>query len=313
MQEFLTNNTVNCNLMSLTGYRTLVILGLLMDSPKSPDEINQHFFKNQYIKETFSNDMLRIYINSLREAGCEITRASKTTNNKYVLVSHPFDFDLPEIQLSAIQKLYKSIYEKIEVKQAVEIENLFKKIEMLIKTTKTKEFLANCSIFKNTDKYLIEDLLLHCKNKNQIVIIYKSPRKIEKEIEIIADKLSFKSDKLYLWGHSLTHGEYSYFKVENILKILTIKLKKEKINNKVTRIIYEVYNPATNNYIIEQNEKIIEKNDKKLVIEKLCENKFETIQKLLYLAKDCKIISPQEIKNEVKNILKSMEKTYKND
>ena len=66
MQEFLKNNTVNCNLMSLTGYRTLVLLEALMQSPKSIAEINDCFLNNQYIKETFSQDTLRIYINSLR-------------------------------------------------------------------------------------------------------------------------------------------------------------------------------------------------------------------------------------------------------
>ncbi len=310
MQEFLTNNTVNCNLMSLTGYRTLVILSLLMESPKSTDEINKHFLENQYIKETFSNDMLRIYINSLREIGCEITKANKTTNNKYVLVSHPFDFDISEEQLMAIQKLYKNIYEKIEVKQVLEIENLFTKIGTLIKRPKIKDFLSNCSAFKSIQKYLVEDLLLHCKNKNQITIIYKSPRKMEREIEIIADKLSFKSDKLYLWGQSLTHEEYSYYKVENILKIMMIKLKKEKLNTNSIKVIYEIYNHSANNYLPEQGEKIIKQNGKKLVIERLVENRFETIQKFLYLAQDCKIISPQEIKDEVTKILKSMEKNY---
>lgn len=310
MQEFLINNTVNCNLMSLTGYRTLIILSLLMESPKSPKEINENFLKNQYIKETFSNDMIRIYVNSLREIGCKITRASKTTNNKYVLVCHPFDFDFPKEQLAAIQKLYKSVYEKIEVKQALEIENLFKKIGTFIKNPETKGFLSDCSAFKNIDKALVEDLLLHCKNKNQIVITYKSPRKIEREIEIIADKLSFKSNKLYLWGQSLTHGEYAYFKVENILKIMTIKLKKEKLNTNLTKIIYEIYNHSANNYILEKNEKIIEQNDKKLVIERLSENKFETIQNFLYFAQDCKVISPKTLGNEIKEILKLMEKNY---
>ncbi len=109
MQAFLTNNTVNCNLMSLTGYRTLVILTALIESPKSNDEINECLFNNQYIKEKFSSDTLRIYINSLRAIGCEITRANKSNNQKYKLTSHPFSYDIPKSQLKALSKVYKTV------------------------------------------------------------------------------------------------------------------------------------------------------------------------------------------------------------
>ncbi len=46
MQEFLTNNTVSYNLMSLTGYRTLVIFRALLESPKTIDEINDCLMKD---------------------------------------------------------------------------------------------------------------------------------------------------------------------------------------------------------------------------------------------------------------------------
>lgn len=309
MQEFLTNNTVNCNLMSLTGYRTLIILKALMESSKSQDEINEYFLRNQYIKEKFSNDTLRIYINSLREIGCEIVAANKSNSKKYELISHPFLYDIPKMQLKAISKLYKDIYDKIDIEDVLAIEKFFDKLCGLIKNENTKEILKNCSVLKNINPNILKELMVHCKNKSQIKILYNSPKSKEKEIEIIVDKLSFKSDKLYLWGTNLTHKEYSYFQVERILKISQIKFSKSNEVYPSIKLIYELYN-HNGDYIPTSDEKIIEKTDEKLIIEVNTKNEFNLMQRLLYMATDCKIINPPLFKTKLLNKLKAMEEYY---
>lgn len=308
MQEFLTNNTVNCNLMSLTGYRTLVILSALMEEPKTNAEINECLLKNQYIKEKFSNDTLRIYINSLRAVGCEITSANKSNSKKYQLVSHPFIYDITRPQLKAIAKLYKSVYDKLDVKEVVELENFFAKLSYSLKNEHTKTYLRNLSMLKGIDKSVLNNLLIHCKNKNQIVFLYNSPKSGEKQIEIIADKLSFKSEKLYLWGNNLTHKEYSFFAVDKILKIISIKFNKDKEEFESTKVTYELYNHR--NYIPDEDERIITKSDEKLIIEADSKNEFNLIQKILSMAGDCKVIEPEDFKIKLINKLKNMEKTY---
>lgn len=309
MQEFLTNNTVNCNLMSLTGYRTLIILSLLMESPKSATEINDYFLNHQYIKENFSNDTLRIYINSLRAIGCEITRANKANNNKYELKNHPFFYDIPKSQLNALIKLYKAIYHNLTIQEIIAIEQFIQKILKYIQNENTKDLLKKASVIKNVDINLLEDLIIHCKNKNQITFLYNSPKSGAKEIEIIADKLSFKNEKLYLWGNNLTHKEYSFFLTEKIQKIYHIKLMKEREDFPEIKVRYELYGNI-NNHIIEEDEKIIEKQKNKLIIEATTKNEFQLIQRLLYFTNDCKIISPQTFKTNFRNKLKTMEKQY---
>lgn len=309
MQEFLTNNTVNCNLMSLTGFRTLVILGLLMESPKSTEEINEYFYNHQYIKEKFSNDTLRIYINSLRAIGCDITRANKSNNKKYELLSHPFAYDVPKSQLKAIAKVYKNIHNNVEIEEVINIENFFRKLIPHIKNENTKAFLNSISLLKNIDRDILDNILVHCKKKNQILFLYNSPKSGPKEIEIVADKLSFKSGKLYLWGNNLTHKEYSYFSVEKILKICSIKLLKNKENFPLTKVVYEIYN-HNDNYTLEENEKLIEKTSEKFVIESHSKNEFSLMQKILYMTNDCKVLYPKDFKSRLLSKLKTMEKCY---
>lgn len=309
MQEFLTNNTVNCNLMSLTGYRTLVILNALIESPKTNNEINDCLLNDQYIKENFSSDTLRIYINSLRAIGCEITKANKSNSKKYELLSHPFDYEITKPQLKALYKLQKSIHDKIDINEFLAIENFFNKLANLVKDESTKEFLKNNSLLKRIDKKILDELILHCKNKNQIKFLYNSPGSGQKEIEIIAEKLSISSEKLYLWGNNLTHMQHSYFALDRILDILSIKLKKDNEQFLPTKIVYELYN-HNDDYVANRDEKIIKKTEDKLVIEFTSKNEFNAMQRILHLANDCKIISPESFKTNLLNKLKAMKESY---
>lgn len=312
MQEFLTNNTVTCNLMSLTGYRTLVLFNALIESPKSSDEINECLLNNQYIKENFSSDTLRIYINSLREIGCEITRANKSNQKKYELLDHPFGYNIPKPQLKAISKVYKWFYEKASIEEIIEFEVFFKKLLSAVKDEECKDAFRKMSLIKSSNITIIKNLLIYCKNKNQITFLYNSPKSGEKKIEIIADKLSLKSDKIYLWGNNINRKEYSFFAVDRILKICSIKMFSDEENiEKISplKIIYELNNK---NYVPEADEKILEQTKDKIIIEAICKNEFSMIQRILYSANDCKILSPESFKAKVLTKLKAMEKSYEN-
>lgn len=308
MQEFLTNNTVSCNLMSLTGYRTLVILSALMESPKSNDEINECLFNDQYIGEKFSGDTLRIYINNLRAIGCEITRANKTNNQKYTMVSHPFAYDIQKSQLVALSKLYRGLYDKIDIYDVVEFEKFFTKISSFITNNQTKDFLMGISNLKSLDLKIIDELLLHCKNKNEIVIQYNSTKSGLREIQIVADKLAFRSEKLYLWGDNLTHKEYSYFAVDKIKKISFIKHLKSNEKIPTINLVYELYNYG--DYKLEENESLLASDKDKLTIEAKSKNEFDLMQKMLNKANDCKVISPDKFKNKLLKKLEAMKKIY---
>lgn len=307
MQELLTNNTANCNLMSLTGYRTLVILALLMEAPRSTEEINNYFLNNQYIQDKFSNDTLRIYINSLRAIGCNITDANKA-NKKYELISHPFEYDIPKTQLKALSKLYKSIFSKIDNAKLLELENFLYKLSNNTKNEATKNYLTNLSVIKNIDRKILKDLILYCKNNNQIVILYNSPRSGNKEIEIMCDKLSFRFGKLYLWGNNITYNEYSFLPVERIIQILNIKIRKDDSTIHPIKVVYELCNIT--NYVPEQDERIVEQSEDRLVIEINSKNKFNLMQRVLYMADSCKVLEPASFKEELISKLKIMEQYY---
>ena len=58
------------NQISLTGTRSLVLVGLLMKAPRSLEEIRKAFIELKIMEPEHSDDILRIDLNTLRTMGC---------------------------------------------------------------------------------------------------------------------------------------------------------------------------------------------------------------------------------------------------
>ena len=97
MKEFLKTNTVTYNLMSFTGFKSLLIFSLLLDGAKSYNELQEILENHPYLHETVSFDTLRIYLNSLREIGCKIVRKNDNGITRYAIDSHPFELKFEKI------------------------------------------------------------------------------------------------------------------------------------------------------------------------------------------------------------------------
>ena len=115
-------------LINLTGVRLLVIFSLLVESPKTAEEINDYFVKNNYPKDLFSSDTLRNDMNALRLAGCMISRADKHNDYKYNLISHPFELNIDMDFAKNLAKIYNRTYKDLKLRDLVLIENLFNEL-----------------------------------------------------------------------------------------------------------------------------------------------------------------------------------------
>lgn len=224
MQEFLNNDTVSANLMSLTGYRTLILFNLLLERPCSVKEIKDCFLQNKYVeKEEFSNDTLRIYLNSLRSIGCKITKATKSSGYKYIMTAHPFSLKATQSTQKALLKTYSNLYTQLDIKTLIEIERFFLKLSEFAED-ESKFFFQNLSKIKSIDKKLLLDLDNLSARKKQVKLRYNSPRCGLIEIDFILDKICFKNSKLYIWGTNLLYKEYSYLNVDRIHSIESVSM-----------------------------------------------------------------------------------------
>ncbi len=307
MQEFLETNKVTCNLISLTGYRTLVILHSLLEGAKSADELNEILYNNQYIREKFSIDTLRLYLNSLRKVNCEIPKAHKKNGNQYSIINSPFELKISDSEFKALKGLISSISDKIELSELIKIEEFLLKISQNTNSEKTKNYINKLLIINKHDINLYKELNFHCRNKNKLKVLYNSPKSNKKFLEIIADKLMVKENKLYFCGYILEYNEYAKLPISRILSVNEIKINVYCKEIEEQTIVCEL---KDFDYYPKQNETIISSDNDKLIIKIQSKNEFETIQRIMSFKDKCKILSPENFKEKIRKEIEQTLKAY---
>ena len=310
MENICKLSDVNPILINLTGVRLIVLFSFLLEAPRSAEEIYQHLQDYDYPKDGISIDTVRYDMNSLRQAGCVISRADKSNGFKYKLVSHPFELNIDMDLAKSLSKLYLKGIESYSIKHLLYLDELFIKLAKYTKDEDVAEYLLGISLIKNIDKDLLKDLYNAYLKEQAITFTYNAPNSGKQNIKFVIEYFEFRSKKLYVNGYSLTHKDKAFFLVSRIVAPITVHLQKEAIKNLTQTVQYELTNSAVSNYCQIEKEKIVEQDKKHLIVELTSDNEFKIIQRLLAYGANCKIISPNSFKEKMIETLKSMEQAY---
>lgn len=294
--------------ISLTGARAIILLGLLMKAPLSLEEIKEIFINNGLMTEEGSDDVLRIDMNTLKAMGCEISRASRKTNHKYVLLKHPFLINLSEEELAIIRQAYKKNRNNLSVEELIKYDSLFENLANQVISKSSKEFLYGLSTIKMYNKDLLKELQQSCKQHQIIKLIYHPATKKQEERNIYAQKLMFQSDKIYLLGKDIENEEQVMFNIKRILKILSRSSCDDNIEIKNTKIKFILKNFGITGIL--EEETIKESSPNGYIIEGNYHNDFIALQRILSFGPSCTVLEPTDFKEKVIEKLKSMRSIY---
>ena len=309
MKEFMKTKKVTYNLMSFTGFKSMLLLSYLMEAPHSYEEIKKYFMENEFIHESISIDTLRVYINSLERLGCEIKRGKKAEGSKYRLIKHPFELKITDTQIKSLIKVFKSLTKTIDVEDLLSVTNFFEKISQGITNPDLKLTLENISPLKKLNPKILEILINACRRNDELTILYNSPASGAKEIDVLAEKLTVANNKVYLKGISPQYKDTKVsFLVSRIMEPPVIKLVKT-IRQDIEPLIIgcEIYDT---NLPLKENEKVISQDDEKRMVEITSDNKFLTLQRILSMGSSCKVLYPETFKDEIYSTLKKMKEEY---
>jgi len=70
--------------ISLTGVRSLALMGLLIVAPRSFKEIKEKFIEMKILEKESSDDVLRIDLNTIKTMGCDVARPCASNGYKYI-------------------------------------------------------------------------------------------------------------------------------------------------------------------------------------------------------------------------------------
>ncbi len=308
MKEFLQNNKVTYNLMSFTAFKSLLLFSYLLEQPRSYEEIRDYFANHEYLNETISIDTLRVYINSLERIGCIIRRGRKAEGSKYHLEKHPFELSIDDEYVKSLIKVYKIIAKSIDVEELLYLFNFFKKLTKMVKNDKLREVLECVSPLSKIDLDIFKVLLKACRRNDEVSITYLSPASGKRVINVLAQKILVANNKVYFQGISSSHKGSARFLLSRITSVPVVNIERTiNLSDEICIVGCEIYDKLFEPL---ENERIISNDGEKYTIEIDCKNRFLTRQRLLSFGADCKIIYPQDFKNEFVSILKKMKDEY---
>ncbi|MBP3848085.1 WYL domain-containing protein [bacterium] len=311
MKKFMETNIVTHNLMSFSGFKSLLIFSMLVEGPKTYEEIKERIENNEYMKETISIDSIRIYMNSLKKIGCEIQKTHQGRTVKYYISSHPYELKITDKQAKSIIKVFKAISKSIELSDFMALHDFFCNISKYIQNEDLKAEIIKLSPVSNINMEMIKELMQYARNKTEITVLYNAKNSgKKKEITINADKMNIRNGKLYLCGFNSEHNNYGEFLVKYIIKIIRININTPELKIPEFKVIYKYYRTDNTPFELLSSEKILEQNDSFLIVEIKSYDKFAVTQRILSLSNKCKVISPNDFKDEIIACLKRMKEGY---
>lgn len=316
LKNYKRDNSNKYDNISVTAYRIITILKLLLEKPCNDKEINEKLIEEIGGSRELSKDTICIYLNTLRYLGCEITRPSKRNGYKYILKTHPFKLSLENQEIETLMQIRKYISLKGDWKTAIKIDRLFNGLidffapetkEFFLKEKKTnlKREISSENFF-----YEIKQLEKYCIQNKTITLLYNSPESGEKNITLKAQKITLENGAFYIWGYNEEKETLMYLRIDRILDIKSVNLDNKDINPKSIMVKYKLRNYCPLSCDINENEAIVHKTDNELYIEAVVTNKFSFFQKILSYGDKCVILYPENIQNEIFSKLEKMRLLY---
>lgn len=299
------------NQISLTGTRSIVLIGLLIAAPRSLKEIRETFLSLNLIDINHSDDSLRIDINTIKSMGCELSRPTPSNSYKYELLDHPFSLKITDEDIRYFKKVYNRLKADANIGLLLEYDELINKIARHIYNTEMKEKFIGISAFKYFNTDFIKELINDCKNEKTLEIIYhKPPTNKEYKKEVIAQKLVFNNDQVYLHCYDKSIQKSIVLNAKRILKILsrTIKGGAPDIKTVQIKFILNDFNVD----LLNDEEIIVGTTNDGYIVEGSYYNEFLALQRILSFGSNCIVIEPIDFKEKVISKLKEMRNVYGN-
>lgn len=296
--------------ISLTGYRTLFILKLLLEKSRTIDELTDYLKNNRYTNKSVSKDTVRLTINTLKSAGCNISRPSRKNNYCYELISHPFNLDLSEIETETFIKLRELLSENLSWNEVFALNSLYEKIFSLAKNPEYINLIKDTMPLGGINKDLLFELSNPKLAGKKIQINYLSTKNGEENLDIVPHKIKNENGRFYLWCYIFKYKMNNLLNLEKIKKINFISTEKYDIEDSLYDVTYKLSGISMLDFETKDYETVIEKTKDYIIVKAEVNNEFWFIQRLLQFCGDFTIISPDFFKEKLINKVKSIRKLY---
>lgn len=297
-----------------TSIRVLETLKVFSKSKASIQDVLRHFEKVDPHNKIYTNEVILKYINTLKVFGFRFVKEK----DKYILLNSPTRFNFDKNDLSAIYTLEKCSQQFHEEKLQNEIEKFLQDLEkcfsedtkLLFQEVSKSELDANIfdySIY--VDK--IKEYEQYCIDQQRLKITYKNRDNSEISEVVEPNEIKYFDNNIYLSVYEPISAQVRDIDFNFIIKIIQMP-QKSNSSCLYTSVTFQIKDRLANAYKLHENEKLLQmKPDGSHVILNQKEDRVLLLKRLMRYGENCEILSPQALKNEMKELIKSMLANYK--
>lgn len=296
--------------ISITGYRTLLVYKSLLEKGRSVKELIEILSNNKNTNKAVSEDTVRVTLNTLKSAGCIISRPKKSNGFKYELIKHPFSLSLNKEKFHQFLALRNRFASESTYDKVFTLNSLYDKFFNLTQNDEYMNDLENSKPLLGVNKDIVKEFAGPKLKNKKVNIHYDSPTYGEEDIDIIPQRLTYENTKLYLCCFIYKYGQFSILNLDRIMKINNVSLSKFSKEEIYFEVKYKLIGDSLTSFIPEMYEEIVEKNDDYIIVNAKVANEFCFIQRLLLFGRDFRIISPDFFKEKLINKIKQIRKGY---
>ncbi len=295
---------------SSTGFRVLYLLDLLLEAPRTKDDILNELLKNPDVSNV-SYETIRLDLNTLKKAGFEIENLGKTNNYKYKIKKDPIKFKLTKKELKVLTQTKDAILKLSRWEYILKLYKVFEKISGLIEEDEIINEIMDFRYFSGVDFEILKNLNALTKRKKTVLLLYNSPNSGTKEIQIKLKEIKYEGSKLHLIGISENYPDNTVLRIDNIVKIIKILSKNETAKKGgLKKTVYKIKKEAFRFMNLLSEEKVLKEGEDFIETELKSDNDFMVVQRLLSFGDNLISIKNKDIKEKYLEILKNTLKNY---
>ncbi len=289
------NNIANC------AARVFLILQKILKSNPSKSELLQGF----------SEDTLAIYLNTLESFGLEILYEKRRNSTYQLKESINFaNFTDNHIKMFALVK--EVLAQSADWNDVVVYNNLLLRFANFTdkKYSKLLENIVQDKPFGANMHEKIFQLQKYIDKKISLLVDYNSPSSSKNYFKILPKYLKLQNKRLYLWGFDSSINEVRYLRIERISDFKKIEeTYAEQVDFK-----YAICEISQEEFVGENDTtEILRETSNKYVVKYHFENSFEFMQKIFSYGNDCKILEPNELREDFRQKLDLIRGIYERE
>lgn len=296
-----------------TSIRVLETLKFLYKNSASIQDIIFYFEKLDPYNRIYTNEVILKYINTLKVFGFRFLKEK----DKYVILNVPNQLDFDKNDLKAIYLIEKFSELLPEERIKTEINKFMQELEKrlsdntrLLSHRITKPDYINLEFDYSKYAEQIKEYEKYCIEGQRLKITFKNQNHTDTTAMVEPNDIKYRGNEVYLCVYNPASAQIQDINFNSILQIEQLPLKSNS-QGMLSSVTFQLKDRLAKVYKLHEGEKLLQiKSDSSIVILNQKEDRVMLLKRLMRYGENCEVISPKNLREEMKQMIHSTLKNY---